>query len=145
MKPSFLGVTLAAATALSASSALAQSLNDQAYGPGQPTPSYAAPSATDQMNQAYDDQQQTYQQQQQTYQAQQDAYHRAREHYRDQKAAYAERRDVYLHDRDAYDAEYGSGAFIRYWRDHPGEYDERYGPGAYEHDFGVPAAYEGDQ
>ena len=47
-----------------------------------------------------------------------------------------------MHDRAAYDARYGDGAFVRYWRDNPGEYDRRYGSGAYEHDYGAPVAYE---
>lgn len=121
-------LAMMAATGLTAASATAQT-----YAPG------SAPAAA----QAYDTQSQTYQEQQQTYQEQQDAYQRAQGHYQDQKAAYETRRDMYLRDRDAYDAQYGAGAFVRYWRDHPGEYDERYGPGAYERDFGVPADYEG--
>ena len=33
---------------------------------------------------------------------------------------------------------------MAYYVNHPGEYDARFGPGAYVHDFGQPVAYEGE-
>ncbi len=80
-----------------------------------------------------------YQAQKLQYQQQQQDYQRAQAHYQDQADTYAARRDIYLRDRAAYDARYGSGAFVHYWRDHPAEYDEHYGVGAYDHDFAAPA------
>jgi hypothetical protein len=48
------------------------------------------------------------------------------------------------HARHVYDRDHGDGAFMAYYVNHPGEYDARFGPGAYVHDFGRPVAYEGE-
>ena len=46
------------------------------------------------------------------------------------------------HARHVYDRDHGDGSFMAYYVNHPGEYDARFGPGAYVHDFGQPVAYE---
>jgi hypothetical protein len=56
---------------------------------------------------------------------------------------------AYDHDRvDAarrhYDRDHGDGAFAAYYVNHPGEYDVRFGPGAYVQDFGRPVAYQSE-
>jgi len=63
--------------------------------------------------------------------------------YGDPHAVWVARHDAWVRDREAYDRYHGEGAFVIYWRDHPGDYDVRYGAGAYEHDYGAPVAYEG--
>jgi len=84
-----------------------------------------------------------YQQQQQTYEQQQQQYQNAQSDYQNRTADYQARREAYQraharfeHERSEYDARYGEGAFMRYWRDRRDDYDARYGPGAWERDFG---------
>ena len=89
----------------------------------------------------YQQQQDNYQQQLQDQQQQQSQYQDQQRAYAAQRAAYERARARYERDRDAYDAQYGAGAFQRYYSDRPEDYDARYGPGAYERDFGAPVAY----
>lgn len=79
---------------------------------------------------------QAYQQQQQDYQARQAQYQDDVARYQAQQQAYRVRRDHYEADRAAYDVAHGAGAFLRYYSRHPFQYDEIYGPGAWERDFG---------
>jgi hypothetical protein len=100
-------ISLAALLALAAVPALAQTAADQAY-----------------------------QQQQQDYLGRQAQYQDDVARYQAQQQAYRVRRDHYEADRAAYDVEHGSGAFLRYYSQHPFQYEEIYGPGAWERDFG---------
>jgi cytochrome c556 len=106
--PVLVRLSLAAALSLSAVPALAQTPADEAY-----------------------------QQQQQDYQARQSQYQDDVARYQAQQQTYRLRRDHYEADRAAYDAEHGSGTFFGYYRRHPYQYDEIYGPGAWERDFGA--------
>lgn len=79
--------------------------------------------------------QQDYQQRQQQYRDDYSTYQDQRSAYDAQRQAYEQRRANYDRERADYDAQYGAGAFERYYRDRPDAYDARYGVGAFDHDF----------
>jgi hypothetical protein len=91
--------------------------------------------------------QQDYEQRQRQYRDDYSTYQDQRGAYDVQRQAYEHRRALYERQRADYDAEYGQGAFDRYYRDHPEAYDDQFGPGAYARDFGGHGygdrAYEG--
>jgi hypothetical protein len=110
-------------------SGYAQAPYDQ-YG-GQDQPDSQAPYAQD-----YGQSQQDYAQRQRQYQDDYSAYQGQRSAYDAQRRAYEQRRAQYERQRADYDAQYGPGAYDRYYRDHPDAYDNQFGPGAYARDFG---------
>ncbi len=136
------GLTCVAAPALAQTDAQANipappDSQGDAWG-SQPSARAQAQQNYDQGQQAYQQGQQTYQQQQQDYQAARSAYDNQSDVYAHQQDAYAHERNRFLHAREAYDAQYGAGAYARYWGAHVADYDSRFGPGAYERDFGAP-------
>ncbi|MGA2951891.1 MAG: hypothetical protein ABSD80_06620 [Caulobacteraceae bacterium] len=91
----------------------------------------------------YVQQQQDYQQKQQQYQDSKSAYDAQKGVYHEQRAAYEDARARFHQQQVAYDDQYGAGAYYHHWRDHMDDYNARYGPGAWERDFGANGYYDG--
>lgn len=123
--PTYLIASVAAAVLMIGSSAHAQAVDRASADPN------------------YVQQQQDYQHKQQEYQDSKSAYDAQKNVYHDQRDAYENARARFHREQVAYDAQYGSGAYYHRWRDREDDYNGRYGPGAWDRDFGPNGYYDG--